>query len=89
MRHATRHPSFGSGLGKFSGDSVPRCIDKDDLLSFSLERERRLRCAEGLLWVTIENDRSDYLVGGNRELDIPERKTVILEAEEPSCFQLD
>ena len=89
MRHATLHPSFGSGLGKFAGDSVPRCIDKDDLLSFSLKRERRLRCAEGLLWVTIENDRNDYLVGGNRELDVPERRTVLLEAEEPSCFQLD
>ncbi|MCE1195958.1 DUF2917 domain-containing protein [bacterium] len=89
MRHATLHPRFGSGLGKYSGDSVPRCIDKDDLLSFSLERERRLRCAEGLLWVTIENDRNDYLVGDKRELDIPERKVVILEAEEPSCFQLD
>lgn len=89
MRHETLHPRFGSGLGKFSGDSVPRCIDKEDLLSFSLERDRRLRCAEGLLWVTIENDRNDYLVGGNRELDIPERKIVVLEAEEPSCFQLD
>ena len=89
MRHATLHPRFGSGLGKFSGDSVPRCIDKDDLLAFSLERERRLRCAEGLLWVTIENDRNDYLLGGEREMDLPDRKTVILEAEEPSCFQLD
>ena len=89
MRHETIHHRFGAGLGKFSGDSVPRCIDKDDLLSFSLERDRRLRCAEGLLWVTIENDRNDYLVSVNRELDIPERRTVILEAEEPSCFQLD
>jgi hypothetical protein len=89
MRRNALHPAYGSGFGKLSGDSIPRCIDKDDLLAFKLEKERRLRCANGLLWVTVQGDTNDYLLGDTDEMDIPNRRSVVLEAEERSCFQID
>ncbi|MEN6363688.1 MAG: DUF2917 domain-containing protein [Rectinema sp.] len=82
-------PKRFSGFGRFAGDAVPHCIDKDDMLTFSLERERRLLCTNGLLWVTIQNDRTDYLLDADRELDIPGEEKVVLEARQPSCFEID
>jgi len=70
-------------------NAVRSCIDKNDILAFNLERERRLTCKNGLLWVTVQNDRNDYLLDGERELHIPGKRKIIVEAEEPSCFQLD
>ena len=71
------------------GDSIPRCIDKDDLITLDLERERRLLINNGLLWVTIQNDSRDYLLDGNKEMPLPVKKKIIVEAEEPTCFQID
>ena len=78
-----------SRLGRIAGDAVPSCIDKDDILALSLDRERRLQCKNGLLWVTVQNDHNDYLLGADKEMPIPGKKKVIVEAEEPSCFQID
>lgn len=72
-----------------AGGAFPRCIDKDDVLAFNLEREQRLRCMNGLLWVTIQNDRRDYLLDADRDMPVPKKRKVIVEAEEPSCFQID
>lgn len=77
------------GHGPIAGATIPSCIDKDDVVAFNLERERRLVCNEGLLWVTVQNDRNDYLLGVDREMDIPGNRKVVLEAEEPSCFEID
>ena len=78
-----------SRLGRIAGYPVPSCIDKDDILAFDLERGRRLQCRNGLLWVTVQNDNNDYLLGPDREMPIPGKKKIIVEAEEPSCFQID
>ena len=72
-----------------SAYTFPRCIDKDDMLSFEPERERRLRCTEGLLWATVQNDPNDYLLGTGRELPVPGGRKLVVEAELPSCFELD
>ena len=75
--------------GRIPEGSMPRCIDKDDLVTLDLERERRLLINNGLLWVTIQNDRRDYLLDGNKEMPLPVKKRIIVEAEEPTCFQID
>ena len=76
-------------LIKGSEDTVSSCIDKQDMLAINLEQERRLLCKSGLLWVTIQNDRNDYLLYPEREMLIPQKRKVLVEAEEPSCFQID
>ncbi|MCX7027793.1 MAG: DUF2917 domain-containing protein [Spirochaetes bacterium] len=76
-------------LIRASGVGFPQCIDKDDLIAFNLDRERRLLCTSGLLWVTVQNDHKDYFLGRDRDMVLPEERKVILEAEEPSCFKLD
>jgi len=78
-----------SNLEAKPGNTFPACIDKDDILALDLERERRLSCKNGLLWVTIQNDRNDYLLKVDKEMRIPGNRKVIVEAEEPSCFQID
>jgi len=86
MSHArTRSP----GPDRVIASAVPSCIDKDDILAFNLERERRLTCNNGLLWVTVQDDRNDYLLEGRRELHVPGGRKIIVQAEEPSCFQVD
>lgn len=82
-------PMHSPGFSRKAGNAVPRCIEKDDILALNLERERRLLCTDGLLWVTVQNDRNDYLLGADREMHIPKKRKVIMEAEEPSCFQID
>lgn len=78
-----------SHLGRIAGDPVPSCIDKDDMVAFNLERGRRLLVKNGLLWITVQNDHNDYLLSVDREMPIPGKRKVIVEAEEPSCFQID
>ena len=78
-----------SGFRMPAGSELYRCLDKDDLVSFQLEREKRLVCTNGMLWVTIQIDRTDYLLGTDKSLHVPGRETVVLEAREPSCFELD
>jgi hypothetical protein len=86
-RNSTR--TSASSLVANTGNTFPACIDKDDVLALDLERERRLSCKNGLLWVTIQNDRNDYLLKVDKEMRIPGNRKVIVEAEEPSCFQID
>jgi len=69
--------------------SLPRCIDKDDLVTLDLERDRRLLINNGLLWVTVQNDSRDYLLDVNKEMPLPGKKKIVVEAEEPTCFQID
>ncbi|HWR12769.1 MAG TPA: DUF2917 domain-containing protein [Rectinemataceae bacterium] len=71
------------------GDAVPRCIDTSDILELNLESDRRLLVTDGQLWVTIQNDPNDYILDAHRAMNIPNRKLVLVEAEKPSCFQLD
>jgi hypothetical protein len=81
--------THSAGLDRIAADAVPSCIDKDDILSFNLERDRRLQCKNGLLWVTVQDDKTDYLLGDKVDMRIPRKRKVIVEAEEPSCFQID
>ena len=75
--------------GRIPEGSVPRCIDKDDLVILDLERDRRLLINNGLLWVTVQNDNRDYLLDVNKEMPLPGKKKIVVEAEEPTCFQID
>lgn len=75
--------------GHSTGDPVPRCIDTSDLLELNLESDRRLLVTNGSLWVTIQNDHKDYILGAHRAMNIPNRKLVLVEATEPTCFQVD
>jgi Protein of unknown function (DUF2917). len=68
--------------------SFPGCIDEDDVLAFDLDTSRRLLVDNGLLWVTIQNDTHDYLVRDREELDVPSGRKIVVEAVEPSCFEL-
>ncbi|MFA5852363.1 MAG: DUF2917 domain-containing protein [Spirochaetales bacterium] len=89
MTKAIRGKMHSPALIKNEGDGVASCIDKEDLLAINLERQRRLLCKSGLLWVTIQGDNNDYLLGDEREMQIPRSKKVLIEAEKPSCFQID
>ena len=80
---------INSKSARAAGYPVPGCLDKSDVLAFNLDRGKRLQCKNGLLWVTIQNDHNDYLLETNKDMPIPARKKVIVEAEEPSCFQLE
>ena len=74
--------------GSFSS-TFPRCVDKDEVLALELDRERRLLCTKGLMWVTVEDDRNDYLLGGGRDMALPAGRKLVMEAEETSCFKID
>ena len=79
---------ISSNSARVAGYPVPSCMDKSDVLAFNLDRGKKLQCKNGLLWVTIQNDHNDYLLGADKDMPIPPRKKVIVEAEEPSCFQI-
>jgi hypothetical protein len=72
-----------------SAYAFPRCIDKEEVLAFEPEREKCLRCTEGLLWATVQDDPNDYLVGRGRDLDLPGHRKLVIQAEMPSCFEID
>ncbi len=74
--------------GSIPASSFPGCIDADDVLAFDLDRDRRLLVDNGLLWVTVQNDWKDYLVRDREDLAIPSGRKVVVEAVEPSCFEL-
>ncbi len=75
--------------GSSAGNAIPRCIDPSDILELNLDSDRRLLVTDGQLWVTIQNDHKDYILGAHRAMNIPNRKLVLVEAEEPTCFQVD
>jgi len=75
--------------GSSAGNAILRCIDASDILELNLDSDRRLLVTDGQLWVTIQNDHKDYILGSHRAMNIPNRKLVLAEAEEPTCFQLD
>lgn len=89
MTKAIRGKTHAPALIKSEREGVSSCIDREDLLAINLERQRRLLCNSGLLWVTIQGDRNDYLLGDEREMQIPRNRKVLIEAEKPSCFQID
>ncbi len=68
--------------------SFPGCIDEDDVLAFDLQHDRRLLVNNGLLWVTIQNDKKDYLVRDREDMAVPGGRKIVVEAVEPSCFEL-
>jgi len=41
------------------------------------------------MWVTVEDDRNDYLLGGGRDMALPAGRKLVMEAEETSCFKID
>ncbi|MFA6366653.1 MAG: DUF2917 domain-containing protein [Candidatus Hydrogenedentales bacterium] len=75
--------------GNSAGNAISRCIEKSDILELNLDSDRRLLVTDGQLWVTIQNDYKDYILGAHRAMNIPNRKLVLMEAEEPTCFQVD
>jgi hypothetical protein len=72
-----------------AGNAIPRCIDKSDILELNLDSDRRLLVTDGRLWITIQNDHNDYILGAHRSMNLPNRRLVLAEAEEPTCFQVD
>jgi hypothetical protein len=85
-RAVQRRSSVSAGISSFA---FPRCIDKDDVLAFKPESEQRLLCTRGLLWATVQDDPTDYLVRGGKDLPVPAGRKLVVEAEEPSCFEID
>jgi hypothetical protein len=47
-----------------------------------------IRCRSGLLWVTAENDRTDYFLGPGESMEIRSAGCVVIEAERDSELQL-
>ncbi|MHB9152014.1 MAG: DUF2917 domain-containing protein [Spirochaetales bacterium] len=89
MSEGIRGKMHSPALIKSEGEGLASCIDREELLAIKLERQKRLLCKSGLLWVTIQDDRNDYLLGGEKEMQIPRSRKVLIEAEKPSCFQID
>lgn len=77
------------GLSAPEAFSFPGCVDKSDVLAFELARPKRLLCTKGVLWITVQGDRNDYLVDGSRDMAVPRKRRVVVEAEEPSCFEFE
>ncbi len=74
--------------GSLPASSFPGCIDEDEVLAFNLDQGRRLLVDNGLLWVTVQNDTNDYLVRDREEMAVPGGRKIVVEAVEPSCFEL-
>ena len=47
-----------------------------------------IRCRSGLLWVTAENDRTDYFLRPGESMEIRSTGSVVIEAERDSELQL-
>jgi hypothetical protein len=97
MIHSSNHGNHSAGADGAAGNhslgisayAFPRCMDKEDVIAFEPERESRLLCTEGLLWATVQDDPNDYLLGRGRDLAVPGRRKLVIQAESPSCFEID
>ncbi len=52
-------------------------------------RGKKIVCTSGRLWVTRENDTSDYVLDANASLNLPRRGKLVISALNFGTFRLD
>jgi hypothetical protein len=63
-------------------------LRKDGFAALTEARGMAIRCRSGLLWITAECDRRDYVLRAGESLEIFTRGRVVIEAERDSEVQL-
>ena len=58
------------------------------VVSLDRTKGRKLACTEGRLWVTLENEASDFILEANQCLDIDENGLVVISALESGSFKV-
>jgi len=74
---------FNALLGTAQINIAPACKDEGKLkagqtLALRKTRATTVTCTSGVLWVTIEGEHEDHLLGPNESIAMPAKKSTVL-----------